>query len=608
MTLALVRTFLLPAAALAVLGLGAALWLAGARETAHVALTAGLVATGAPVVWAMLRGVLRGVFAADLVAALAIIGSVALDEPVAGLVIVVMQSGGTALERHAAGRASRAIRALEEQSPRTAIIRTPEGLRHVTADDVRVGDELLVRPGDLVPADGIVRQGSSHVDTSSLTGEPVPRRVVPGAHLMSGSRNQESPLVVEATAPAAASQYARIVELVRSAQRSKAPLHRLADRVAVWFTPATLAVVAGTWLVTGDPTRALAVLVVATPCPLLLATPVAIIGGISRAARDGIIIRNGTALEHAGQVTHAVFDKTGTLTIGRPVLADLLVMPGVDRDGLLRTVAGLEQVSSHLVARSLVEAAATLALPMPGSVVEAPGRGLEGVVEGRRVAVGSRSYIRERHADAADALSTLDTADDGLHAWATVDGAAAGAFIFADQPRADMSAALDGLRALGIRRLTLLSGDQQAAVDVLAAAIGVADARGNLLAGEKVAAVAALLAEGDKVLMTGDGTNDAPALETATVGVALAGHGGGVTAEAASVILLRDDLRLLPRLVRIGRRSLRIARQSIVAGLGLSAAGMVAAALGWLPPVAGALFQEAVDVAVIVNALRASRD
>ena len=595
------------AAALLVLAAGLALRAAGRGEAGGAVLMVGLAATGLPVVWRTLVGLVHGRFAADVVASLSIAGALLLEQPAAGLVIVLMQTGGEALERYAAGRASAAVRELEERAPRTAHRVGAAGLEDIAAEEVRPGDELLVRPGELVPCDAEVVGGTSHVDTSSLTGEPVPRRVVAGARLQSGSLNQEGALTVRALAAAGESQYARIVELVRSAQASKAPLQRLADRYAAWFTPVTLLVCLATWLATHDATRVLAVLVVATPCPLLLATPVAIIGGVNRAAREGIVVRSGTALEQLGTVSHVVFDKTGTLTIGRPLLDGVRVAAGDDAALVLRRAAAVEQASSHLLARSVVDAAADPALPLPLGVVEDPGRGIRGTVEGLEVAVGSRSYVLETAPGADSAFERLHDGRTGLRAFVTVDGRAAGVLDFADRPRADLRAALDGLRAQGLDRFTLLSGDHEANVRELAAVAGIADARGDLQAGDKVAAVRALMADGRKVLMVGDGTNDAPALGTATVGVALAAHGGGVSAEAADVILLRDDLALLPRVVALSRRTLRIARQSIRVGLGLSAIGMAAAAAGLLPPAAGALMQEAVDLAVILNALRTAR-
>ncbi|HEU4697682.1 MAG TPA: heavy metal translocating P-type ATPase [Gemmatimonadales bacterium] len=585
---------------------------------------AALVVTSAPLVARTLRGLLHGEFAADVVAMLAMLTAIVFDQPIPGLVVVLMQSGGEALERYAGGRASRAVRELEAAAPRLAHRLAPaaggEGPgadghgedghgEEIPVEAIVPGDRLLVRPGELVPCDGVVVAGSSHVNTASLTGEPVPVRVGPGAPLMSGSLNGESPLTLEATARASESQYERIVELVRSAQASKAPLQRLADRYAVWFTPLTLLVCAAAWLATGDSLRVLAILVVATPCPLILATPVAIIGGVNRAARHAIIFRSGGALEQLGTVDAAVFDKTGTLTVGRPVVAGLAVAPGQERGPVLAAAGAVERGAGHLLGRVLFETARAELGPLPAAehVVEEAGRGVAGEVEGRRVLVGARGFVEEQAPAAAADFAALNGRAAGLRAFVAIDGRGAGVVEYADAVRPEAAAALAELRTLGLRRTLVLSGDAAANVRALAAELGIAEARGDLLAGDKVAVVHGLLEHGHRVLMVGDGTNDAPALGAATVGAALAAGGSGISAEAADVVLLAEDLRLLPRAVAISRRTLHIARQSIWVGLGCSAVAMAFAAVGMIPPTAGAVLQEVIDVAVILNALRAGR-
>ena len=574
----------------------------------RVFLTAALILVGAPLVWRTVRGMLQGRFAADLVASLAIVTAILLGQPIPGLVVVVMLTGGEALERYAEGRASRAVRDLEAAAPRTAH-RVKGTVEDVPVEDVRPGDHLLVRPGEIIPCDGVVTDGRSHLDTSSLTGEPVPVVAEAGTAVESGAVNQEGALTMRATAVAAESQYARIVELVRSAQASKAPIQRAADRAAVWFTPATLVVCAIAWLASGDAQRVLAVLVVATPCPLILATPVAIIGGINRAARHGIVMRNGGALEALAQVRTVVLDKTGTITVGKPDVDAIRPAPAQDRADLLRMAGAVESRSGHLLAQTLTEAALreVSVLPDASAVVESPGRGVSGVVEGRTVAVGSPSFISAQHPGVAEQLLAMDH-DRGLRAWVAIDGRAAGIVSYADHLRPDIATTLAGLRASGIKRLALLSGDSQENASAVAAQVGIDDARGDLTPEDKVDAVRALEASGERVLMVGDGTNDAPALSTASVGIALAAHGGGISAEAADVVLLRDDITLVGRALAIGRRSMRIARQSIVVGLGLSIAAMGFAAAGYIAPVAGALLQEAIDIAVILNALRSSME
>ena len=578
-------------------------------SAAHAIWRISLFVTAAPLLWRLIRSVRGGQFATDIVASLAIVGAILLDHPLAGLVIVLMQSGGEFLEVYAAGRASRAVRALEEAAPRVAHRLSGSRAEDIPVDEIAPGDELVIRPGEMVPCDGIVVDGDSHVDTSSITGEPTPVRTLAGMAFPSGSLNIEGPFRLRATAAAAESQYARIVDLVRSAQEQKAPMQRLADRYAVWFTPVTLAVCLVTWLVSHDPVRVLAVLVVATPCPLILATPVALIGGINLAARRGIIFRSGTALEHMGQVTAAIFDKTGTLTIGHPRVKSVQALPPWTEPELLRFAASVEQGSGHLLARTVVDAGhgAGLELSEPRGVVEEPGRGVSGQVDGRTVSIGARSFIAEYHPASAEGVRRMAT-DHGtnLRAYVAIDGALAGVVDYADRLRPNLDVMLAELRAAGVHRMMLLSGDIQANADAVAEAVGIPIARGDLKPADKVTTVRALLAEGERVLMVGDGTNDAPALSAATVGVVLAAHGGGIAAEAADVVLLADDPALVATGIAISRRSIRIARLSIWVGLGLSGAAMAAAAAGYVPPTLGAILQEAIDIAAIFNALRAA--
>ena len=568
-----------------------------------------LVVAGAPLVWRTARGMLRGHFAADVVASLAIITAVILREPIAGLVIVLMQSGGEYLERYAARRASRALEELEDARPQRANRLRGGSTEEIAADDVLPGDLLLVRPGEMVPVDCVVRDGESWMDQSRLTGESVPVAVRPGAAVMSASINGDRPVTVRATARAAESQYAKIVELVRSAQESKAPLQRIADRYAVWFTPFTLLFCGVTFAVTRDWERVLAILVVATPCPLILATPVAIVGGISHAARHRIIVRHGGALEALARVTAAIFDKTGTLTVGRPEVQRVVPASPWDATTVLRLAAAVETGAGHQLGRSIVQAATRNGpgLPVAREVVEAPGRGVAGVVMDRHVAVGARSWITEVSPFATAGLATLEAHPDMLRSFVTVDGAAAGTIEFEDVIRPDVAATFARLRAAGLTRTVLLSGDNAAYVRAVAERVGIADARGDLLPEDKVAVVAQLQRAGERVLMVGDGVNDAPALSRADVGVALAAHGRGIASESADVILLDDDISLVAESIEIGRKTMRIARQSIIVGLGLSAVAMGFAAAGLIPPVIGAAVQEGIDVAVILNALRTSR-
>jgi heavy metal translocating P-type ATPase len=413
---------------------------------------------------------------------------------------------------------------------------------------------------------------------------------------------------MEATAVAAMSLYARIVELVRNAEASKAPLQRVADRAAVWFTPLTLVVCGIAYLASGDPMRVLAVLVAATPCPLILAAPVAILGGVNRAARHQIIVRHGGALEQLSQIDVAVFDKTGTLTLGHPAVASVEPIAPFSAEEILRLAGAVEQGSGHLLARTTVAAARERlgVLPAASNVLEAAGRGVSGYVDGRRVTIGALSLVKEWEPKAGPRLES-EHDGVGLRAYLAIDGAPAGTISYADQIRPQAGAVVASLRDLGVARVTVLSGDRQGNALAVAKTIGIDEAAGDLLPQDKVAFVARLGKRGHKVLMVGDGANDAPALSAATVGLALAAHGGGISAEAADVVLLVDDLSRVPEAIAIAKRTMVVAKQSIGIGLGLSGIAMVAAAVGLLSPLGGALTQEAIDVAVILNALRATR-
>jgi len=589
---------------------GAIVYFTAGAHASQMVWGAALVITGAPIVWRTIVAAAHGRFATDIVASLSIIGAVALMQPLAGLVIVLMQSGGEALERYAEGRASAAVRALEEAAPRIAHRITGDRVEDVPAGDILVGDLLLVRPGELIPCDGEVTEGRSDLNVAALTGEAAPVDAAPGTLVMSGTHNGGGVLRLRASALASESQYALIVELVRTAQSSKAPLQRLADRFAVWFTPATVVVCGVAWYATHDWLRILSILVVATPCPLILAAPVAIIGGINRAARRQIIMRHGAALERLAAITVAVFDKTGTVTVGQPHVRQLKPADGFDANHVLRYAAAVEQGSSHQLARVIVKSAEALdggAVPQATAHLESPGQGAVGTVEGHEVHVGARSFVLPHgHIDSAQ-LARLEGADVGLRAYVAIDGRLAGIIEYADELRPELGGVLANMRHAGISRVLLLSGDHAPNVRAVASSVGITEVQGDLLPAQKAAVVSRLRSAGDVVMMVGDGTNDAPALSSADVGVALAGHGGGITAEAADVIILVDSLDRVTDALAIGKRTMRIARQSIIVGIGLSGVAMIAASLGDIPPAIGALLQEGIDVAVILNAVRASR-
>ncbi|HYL22164.1 MAG TPA: heavy metal translocating P-type ATPase [Gemmatimonadales bacterium] len=602
MSRAILRRYaiVLAAAAGLIAGLGVR-FVAGSPHVAEQVFLATILVAGTPLVLHTARGLARGWFAADVVAMLAILGSLALGQYFAGAVIVLMQSGGEALEAYAMGRASSSLEALLARAPKVAHRLEDEQIVDVPVTAVRPGDLVVVRPGDLVPVDGEVTIGTSSVDQAAITGEPMPIRAVPGTTLLSGSVNLEGVLRLRALRPSGESQYEQIVRMVEQARREKPPLQRLADRFAVWFTPATIVLCGLTYLGTRDPTTVLAVLVVATPCPLILATPVAVIAAISRAAREGIIVKSGAAIEYVGQARAMVFDKTGTLTVGHPTVTDVHAFDGVARDDVLRLAAGVEQFSSHPFGQAIVAACRQrfARVPPATEVRETAGLGVTGRVQGRSVEVGSASFLATR------GIAVPSLAAELAAAFVAVDGRVAGSIEFADRLRQHVPELMRRLATLGIAETVMLTGDRQASAALIAEQAGIRTVRADLLPADKVAAVQGLKQRYGTAVMVGDGTNDAPALAAATVGIALGAHGSAVSAEAADIVILVDDVSRVADAVAISRRMRRVALQSIGIGLGASLALMVMASLGFIRPAAGALMQEALDAAVILNALRA---
>ncbi len=584
-----------PVAAVAAVGLAAGL-VAHSDPIFLVTLLVG----GVPLVLQTLRGLLRGRFAADVVAMLAIVTAFVLGQYFAGVVIVLMQSGGEALEAYAMRRASQSLEALLARAPKVAHRMRGDEIVDVPVDAVRVGDVLVIKPGDLVPVDAEVTEGTSTVDQSALTGEPLPIRAVAGTTLMSGSVNLDGAVRVRALRPSEQSQYQQIVRLVERARQEKPPIQRLADRFAIWFTPLTLVMCGVAYLVTGNPTSVLAVLVVATPCPLILATPVAVIAGISRAADLGVIVKHGVAIEQVGRARAVVFDKTGTLTLGQPSVAHVEALDGVPAGEVLRLAAAVEQLSSHHLGRAVAEAGRARFAPLAAvaDFAETPGCGVSGRVEGRAVCVGSVRFLRDC------GVAVADAAGDGTAAYVAIDGRVVGSIEFADRLRHQVPALMQRLAVLGVTDTVMLTGDREAPAEAIAAQAGIRTVRANLLPADKVAAVRELTERYGNVVMVGDGINDAPALAAATVGVAMGAYGTAVSAEAADIVLLVDDIARVGDAMAISRRMRRIALQSIGVGLGVSFALMVVASLGHITPAAGAVMQEALDAAVILNALR----
>jgi heavy metal translocating P-type ATPase len=540
----------------------------------------------------------------DLIAVLSLVGTLLVGEYVAGALIAVMLAGGRALEAAAERRASHDLRALLEHAPRFARRRVGSVVSVIPLDEVAVDDLLAVGPGEVVPVDGRITDSIAVLDESVLTGEPLTVERTAGDPVRSGVVNAGTAFELRATATAQDSTYAGIVRLAEKAGAESAPIVRLADRYAAWFLPLALLVAGTAWLASGSAVRAVAVLVVATPCPLLLAAPVAIVSGLSRASRHGVVIRSGGSLENLGHATTLVMDKTGTLTVGRPVVVDVLAAPGRDATEILRLAASVDQMSPHVLAEAIVTEALRRGLPLslPTEVHEEPGRGATATIESRRIQVGKLpDSIEVEWARAAANRAALDSA---AIAWVSIDEEPVGTVLLRDPLRRHAPRTVRRLRAAGLKRLVMLTGDRAEPAREVATVLGLDEVFAQQSPADKVAAVRR---ERDRAVtvMVGDGVNDAPALAAATVGVAMGARGATASSEAADIVLTTDRLDRLADAMDIARWSRRIAVQSAVVGMTLSLLAMVIAALGWLPPAAGALLQEGIDVAVILNALRA---
>ncbi|OCW56966.1 heavy metal translocating P-type ATPase [Hoeflea olei] len=591
--------------AVAALGLavGLVLLAAGMPERAALAWVAGVLPVLAVLVVEIGRSLLRGDLGLDIVAALSMSAALVFGETLAAAVVAVMYSGGTFLESFAEGRARREMSDLLSRVPRVATRRRADTLEEIPLDDIAIGDLLLIRHGDVAPVDGMVESEQAILDQSALTGESLPIRLGRGEDVMSGSTNSGDAFDLRVKRRAADSTYAGIVRLVETAQASKAPMSRLADRWSMLFLLATIVIAAAAWAQTGDPIRAVAVLVVATPCPLILAVPVALVAGLSRAARFGVLIKGAKPLEWLARITTLILDKTGTLTDGRPQIVSIETAGGWREDQVLQFAAALDQASKHPIAQAIVEAARArgLSLPVPQRVVETAGEGLAGEVAGHAVLVGGAGFVAGRLGQGANGTVA---ATGSVVVAVGVDGRPAGHLVMADALRPGTAELLAGLRSLGIERILLATGDRRAVADAITRDLGLDGVRSELTPDQKVLLVLSERKNGP-VMMVGDGVNDAPALAAADIGVAMGARGAAASAEAADVVLLVDHLdRLLPG-IEVAQRARQIALQSVAVGIGLSVIGMIAAAFGYLSPVEGALLQELIDVGVILNALRA---
>lgn len=599
---------LLVAIAVAGLASGAVLWWFGLGTSAgYVWIAATLpVLTGLAV--EIVVSLRRADVGLDIIAALSMSAALMFDEPLAANVVALMYAGGQMLERYAEGRARKEMTSLLGRVARTAMVRRGDALEEVPIETIRRGDTILIRQGEVLPVDGLVGSGvTALLDLSALTGESLPQKLLGGTEALSGSTSLGPPFDLVASREAANSAYAAIVRLVEGARASKSPMMRIADRYSLAFLVFTIALALLALAITHDPSRAVAVLVVATPCPLILAVPIAFISGMSHVAKLGMLVKSAEVFETMARIKVAIVDKTGTLTRGAAQVSQVQSAPGFSADEVLRNAASLDQASGHVLASALIDAAVSrgLILTAPTAVTELPGSGIEGTVDGHPVVVGGDSYVRARAGGEVNwQLSGRDPA--GASVSVAIDGRLAGVLLLDDPLRDDARSTIAQLRLSGVERIVLASGDKPDVAQRVGCALGADEILGGLTPSQKVDAIAAARQYGP-TLMMGDGVNDAPALAAADVGVAMGARGSAASSETAGAVLLVDRLTPLPLALEAARRTRRIALQSVVAGLGLSSAAMIAAALGYLAPVEGALLQEVIDVAVVFNALRALR-
>ena len=591
--------------------IGGVLALTGLEEAARWIISIFALAIAAKESVGMVRSILKGSWGIDVLAVTAIIATVFVGEYWASIIIVLMFTGGEALEDYAESRAKRELTSLLDNTPQIAhrevysSAGAEKGALFATKDcpvaDLNIGDVVVVKPGELIPVDGILLTPEATLDESSLTGESIPVERVKGDAVISGSVNGSAVFRMEVTALAADSQYQRIVELVKEASESKAPFVRLADRYAVPFTIVAYVLAITAWILSGNPTHFAEVLVVATPCPLIIAAPVAFIAGMSRAARHGIIVKNGGTLEKLARIKTVAFDKTGTLTHGQPVLSKVMTAPGIEEDELVRLAAIAEQYSAHTLAHSIVVGAQQRGLTVEPctDVTETTAAGLTATIEGKKVVVGKYSFIAEQDPSTVRVEITAGE----LAVYVAIDGKFAGALLLRDELRADAPDTLQWLSALGVRHTLMLTGDGKVTAEHVARELGVTNVRAECLPLDKVRAVEAVTDR--PVMMVGDGVNDAPVLAAADVGVAMGARGSTAASESADVVIMKDDLHRVARSIEIGQQTIRIALQSIWIGISLSLILMVLATFGLIPAVVGAGFQEVIDVIAILNALRA---
>jgi heavy metal translocating P-type ATPase len=599
----LAKHYYLFVAALLAAIIALALEIAGQHLIAHILMSIVIGAELIPFFTEMYRDMRAGKYGVDILAAVAVLSSLALQEFWAGMVIILMLTGGRALEDYANHRAERELDALLDRAPQKARILRGRKEVEVKATEVRKGDKLIIRPGELVAADAEILEGSATFDESSLTGESLPQPKDPGAILLSGSINIDGPITARAIHSAEDSQYQQIIKLVESARNSQAPFVRLADRYAVPFTLVSFIIALTAWGVSGEPIRFLEVIVVATPCPLLLAVPIAVISGMSRAAKQGIIIKNGKSLEQLAHAKTFAFDKTGTLTQGLLKVEKVTTFGRISRTGLLGLSASLEHNSGHAQAAAIVAKAEAehAKLVTVRDVREIAGKGITAHAKGQDVILGRLQLLEEHGVVMPKGFNAQDY--NQTAAFIAVDGGLAGVITFTDEVRKESKQTLEALRAAGVREFLMITGDNPTTAKAIAKKLGIESVMADALPGDKIHAIEQVPHR--PVAFVGDGVNDAPVLTASDVGIALGARGAAAASESADIVIMQDDLGRVVQGVRIARRTFGIAKQSVLVGIGLSVALMFVFATGKFLPIYGAVLQEVVDVVVIFNALRA---
>jgi heavy metal translocating P-type ATPase len=589
----------LPIFALTGLLLGGFLYFIGQKQFSGWTWLFTLIVGGTPIVYRTFKGMLQGQFASDIVAMLAIVTALISGQAFAGTIVVLMQSGGEAIENYGMRRASSSLAALLNRAPKFARRKNGHQLEEIPVEEVLINDLLVVRRGDLVPVDGTIVEGTAEIDDSAITGEPLRANKTIGSHVLSGSIAMNGMITIRADRVSQESQYAKIVRMVKIAQEEKAPIQRLADRYAIFFTPLAIVMAILGYFLTFEMSTFLAVLVVATPCPLILATPLAVICGINKAADSNIIIKGGTSIEQVASTDVIFFDKTGTITYGTPFVEKIVPLNGLSEDDLLRYAASLEQFSSHSIATAIVKKAQDKKLTLyPAiNVLEIPGQGIKGLIENSQILVGSKLIFEQYQIP----LTPLPSEENRLIVFVSIDHICVGTIVLSDKIRPEASELMKQLPHLGVKEIVMLTGDHESNALAIAAQVGIEKVEAEILPQQKAYVVQNYKSRFSHLTMVGDGINDAPALATATVGIAMGAHGTAISAESADIVLLVDDLSKVAEVIQIGKQMLKIAKQSIWIGIGLSFLLMCVAIFGVIPPAIGATLQEMIDVSVILT-------